>query len=184
MAWLVLPVWLWAWVWAPELLRVLFTANYEDGLPIFRIYLLVLPLRVAVYSVLFLAMNQTRLLLWGAALDLLLNIALSILLAGMVGPRGPAIATTAVTWLQTLFYLVAAAKAMRIPVTALLPWGDLIRALVAGSVAVLPTLGARWWMEGDLARVAATLGFAAAIVALFLSRKGTSPFRGPATVRR
>lgn len=183
-AWIVFPLWLWSWVWAPELLRVLFTVAYEDGLPVFRTYLLMLPLRVAIYSTLFIAMNETRLLLVGAALDLVLNLGLSVLLAPLVGPLGPAIAATAVTWVQAAFYLTVARQKVGVSFRAIMSWGDLARALVVATVAVLPTIVVRSWVDSDLARLGLALVFTAGVAFLFIVRTVGNPFgRGRALNR-
>ena len=182
-AWIVFPLWLWVWVWAPELLQLLFTSRFEDGLPVFRVYLLVLPLRVAVYSVLFLAMNETRLLLWGAALDLTLNVCLSVALAALIGPIGPAVATTTATWVQTLYYLIVLARPLKMPVSRLLPWGALCRALATASVAVLPTIAVRSWVQGDALRLLVALIGTVGVLGVFMIRRasGTSSGRSRET---
>ena len=105
-AWLVFPVWLWAWIWAPELIAALFTPEYADSVPVFRAYLLVLPLRVASWAAPLIAMDRTRVLLWGAAADVAVNVAASLVLAGAFGWWiGPAVATALGTYVQILVYL-------------------------------------------------------------------------------
>jgi len=177
-AWIVFPIWLWSWVWAPELLRVLFTAQYEDGLPVFRVYLLMLPLRVAIYSALLVAMNEARLLLWGSVLDFAVNLGVSVALGYTIGPLGPAIATTLGTYLQVVFYLVVLRRRLGISTIGLLPWGDLARAAVASAVAVVPTLIARWWIESDFVRIGLTFALTACVVGVVLFRAfGSVPLK-------
>jgi O-antigen/teichoic acid export membrane protein len=150
---LVFPLWLWSWVWAPELLRVLFTRQYEAGLDVFRIYLLGLPIRVAVYSALLVAIEKPRVLVWGAVIDVALNLGLSVALAASIGPLGPAWATVLATYAQVVFYLFSLRGELPVPALAVLPWKGLFWALAAAGVAVLPTLIVRNYIGSDVLRL-------------------------------
>lgn len=179
-AWIVFPIWLWAWIWAPEILRVLFTSRYADALPVFRAYLLMLPLRVAVYSALLVAMGAMRALLVGALLDLALNAALSVTLARLVGPVGPAAATAAATYIQVVYYLAYVRRRLAVPARRLLPWPALGRALVVAAAATLPTALLRSWRATDLVLLMLASAIAAAVVGLVMYVTAAGLFVGRA----
>jgi O-antigen/teichoic acid export membrane protein len=163
--WLVLPMWLWAWVWAPELLRLLFTADYSVyGLPVFRTYLLTMPLRVAVYGALLIAMEQRRVLLLGSLLDVVTNVALSVVLAGAIGPVGPALATVIGTYCQIGCYMIFVRRRLGVSIRHLMPWSELGRAFGAASIGVLPTIIARRYIDGDVLLLAVGFVFSALVI--------------------
>jgi O-antigen/teichoic acid export membrane protein len=142
-AWFVLPIWVWSMAWAPEIVRVFFTDTFVDAVPVFRAYLLMLPLRVAVYSALLVATGNVRILLVGSIIDVGVNIVASIILAPMIGFVGPALATSLGTWVQICFYIIFATRKLNVSVRYILPWRDL---LVTGGIAtiiMLPTIAAR-----------------------------------------
>jgi O-antigen/teichoic acid export membrane protein len=162
-AWIVLPLWVWAWIWAPELIRILFSAKYEAAIPVFRIYLLALPVRVAIFSAILIAAEETRVLLRGAAIDVGVNITLSLVLAMSIGWLGPAIATVAGTLAQVAYYLYALSRRLGIGPVRIVPWMPIISIAAAASFAVMPTILLRKLMTGDVMLVIASSLFAAII---------------------
>ncbi len=162
-AWIVFPLFLWAWIWGPEILRVLFTQEYVDALPVFRLYLLMLPLRIAIYSALLIAMDEVRLLVWGALLDVVVNAALSIALAHTVGWLGPAAATAAGTYAQVVFYAYHSVDRLGTRFSRFLPWRRLLLAAMSAAVAVVPTLLFRRYVEGDVPLLILSAAFAGVV---------------------
>jgi len=178
-AWLIFPIWLWSWIWAPELLRVLFTRQYEDGLPVFRIYLLALPVRIAVYSSLLVAMGRSRVLVNGAVIDVAVNLVLSVVLAAAIGPLGPAIATAVATYVQAGYYVASVRGELRTERVGFFPWGSLFWALTGAGLVTLPTLVLRRVFEGDLPRAGIALAWTGGTLAVgaFLALRKRGPDR-------
>jgi len=176
-AWLIFPIWLWSWIWAPELLRVLFTRQYEDGLPVFRIYLLALPVRIAVYSALLVAMEKSRVLVNGAVIDVAVNLVLSVVLAVAIGPLGPAVATVVATYVQAGYYVASVHGDLPVRRVGFFPWGSLFWALTGAGLVTLPTLVLRRVFEGDLPRAGIALAWTGCILAagavFALRKRGT-----------
>ena len=134
-----------AWYLPPE---------YAASTWVFRIFLLSLPLRCAVYNPLLVGMGKASWALWGSLFDLTLNAALSI---GLVlwlthyvsawAYLGPAIATVVATYAQVAFLVGAIAIHLRWTWSELLPWSALFRLVLVGLMA---SGGARWvsqWIE-------------------------------------
>lgn len=84
---------------APELMIVLFSSTYlESALP-FRLFLLLLPLRVMNYGSMFMAIGKSYLLLVRAIGDLVVNLILTIIMVRIWGYLGAAFATLAMMYL-------------------------------------------------------------------------------------
>jgi len=178
-AWIVLPLFVWAWLWSPELIRVLFTDTYEDAVPVFRAYLAMLPLRVAVYSALLVAIGEVRVLVTGAAIDVIVNVAVSLVLASTIGLVGPAIATAFGTWVQITYYLAFVKHRMAVPLRRLLPWRDVSLAFTLSVGAMALTLAVRGWFTSEATALLASGAAGATLYAAL-----AYPFAGALFVRR
>ena len=151
LALLVLPLSAFLLAFAGPLIGWLFP-EYDRSAWVFRIYLLVLPLRCAAYNPLLVGMGKARWALWGSVGDLCCNIGLSLALVGYLQAArpdwaflGPAVATTLVTYLQVAFLLAAIGWHLRCGLHRLLPWGRLLRiGAGAGAAAVV----SRWVSAG------------------------------------
>ncbi|MFT5374813.1 MAG: O-antigen/teichoic acid export membrane protein [Candidatus Latescibacterota bacterium] len=123
-------------------------AGYNDSTWVFRIFLLALPLRCAVYNPLLVGMGKAQWALWGSVGDLILNVLLSLLLVDILAriwPHwaflGPAIATVVSTYAQVFFLVGAIAWHLHWSWRRLLPWGALGR---LGLYSLLVAGGTRW----------------------------------------
>ena len=84
----------------------LFSEAYRESVPIFRIYLSMMPLRVMTFGLLLRAAGKTSYDLWGSAASLIVNVCLGLLLLHFVGIWGPA-CSTVVALVVLIAYLVA-----------------------------------------------------------------------------
>ncbi len=90
---------------APLIFIFLFTESYLSGVPIFRTYLFMLPIRIVSFQAILFSLGKTRIVMFGGFLDLLLNFLLSIILVGYLGTIGIALGLVIATICQALFYL-------------------------------------------------------------------------------
>ena len=159
---LVLPLAAFLLVFADPIIGWIFPEAYARSAWVFRLYLLVLPLRCAVYNPLLVGMGKARWALWSSLGDLGCNLLLSLTLVGYLqGSRpdlaflGPAIATVSSTYLQVGFLLVAISWHLNWGLRRLLPWARLLRIGVgAGGAAV----ASRWFtvgLDGDFMQLSA-----------------------------
>jgi len=86
------PLFVFAFMFAEQIVTLLFTAEYLECVTIFRIYLLLLPVRIASYRTILQATGQTRPILTGVTVSLAVSAALGILLERSLGISGPAYA--------------------------------------------------------------------------------------------
>ncbi len=149
MTWVVMPLALFAAVWSTEIVVAIFTADYADSVPIFRIYLTLLPLRVAVWSALLLSIGAARELIWGSAIDACVNLVLSVALIPWIGLWAPAIGTVVGTYVQWSIYLNAASGKLGTSWRKLVPWHSIGRNAAIAALVVAPTVGLKLthWIE-------------------------------------
>ncbi|MDP2173501.1 MAG: oligosaccharide flippase family protein [Candidatus Cloacimonadaceae bacterium] len=102
---IIFPLAMLFFIYAKPIVTLLYTSQYLGSVPFFQVYLLILPLRVAVFGVLFLALGKTKYILYNAAVTLCLNLILNIILVKQIGMMGAALATVIVTWISVLLYL-------------------------------------------------------------------------------
>ena len=130
------PIFLWLILFANPLITLVFTDEYARAVPPFRAYLLMLPLRVAIFSAVVYSLGRPTMVLLAAALTLAVNFVLSIILAYSVGYVGPAVATTVSTYFHVGFLAWIIARTLNtklanlIPIKKLLPIAQ--TALIAG----------------------------------------------------
>lgn len=137
-------------IFARPLIQLLYTESYLASVPFFQIYLAILPLRVATYGILFMALKKTHYILWNSLFTLGLNLILNLVLVRFIGMMGAALATVLVTWLSTLLYLYWIHKKLGLALRGLFPLEALVRTAsttaLAGLAALLPLLilGQAW----------------------------------------
>ena len=124
---IILPIFIYCLILAPQIITLLYTENYSAGAAIFRIYLLILPLRLARFSVLLQAMGKSKLVLKGAILFLILNTLLNIAFIHTIGFTGPAWATLIAISSLLVFYAWCTKKNLNLKVRNLYPWNTLFK---------------------------------------------------------
>ena len=144
---IVLPVTAFCLLAAHALMVFLFSAKYAMAAWPFRIYLLALPLRSAMYAPMILALGRPKIVLWGALGDMVLNGGVSILLIKILRTAapdfaflGPALSTVALTYLHVLFLLWFIKRSLSLEFSELLPWKRLRRAGMASLVGMVPAI--------------------------------------------
>ncbi len=150
---LIFPITALGLIFARPLISLLYTQNYLASVPFFQIYLAILPLRVATYGILFMALKKTRYILWNSLFTLGLNLVLNLVLVRFIGMMGAALATVLVTWLSTALYLFWIQKKLELKLGELFPFHALsktaLAAALAGLAALLPLviLGQAWFVQ-------------------------------------
>lgn len=132
---LIFPLMVVFYLFAGEFYHFIYGARYIDAALYFRIYLLILPLRVATYGIIFQATGKTRLVMLDAVIMLVLNAILNYILIREMGMQGAAWATVLVSWLILIVYLLQIKYALGFKLLRLFPLGRLLRTMLA---ALLP----------------------------------------------
>ena len=140
----ILPLFCFLFVHAGTVIEVYLPATYSRTDEVFRIFLLALPLRCAVYNPVLVGTGRASWALYGALADLLLNAVLSVLLVQALLPTqaqwallGPAAATVLATWCQVTVLVALVARSLGQSWSQVLPWRRLGRVGLVSAVAAL-----------------------------------------------
>ena len=135
-----LPVFAFLLVAATALIEFLFGTRYHGSIEIFRVYLFLMPLRVATYGLIPMAIGRTGINLSASLVLLVVNAVLVLVLVGPLGLVGAALGTVIATTTVAAYYLVRLRRILELPISALFPWRLLLVNLLLSLVAALPAL--------------------------------------------
>ena len=128
-----------------ELMVVLYSESFKDSADPFRIYMLMLPARVAYFGMLFQGAGKTHLVLLRAIITLFLNTMITYFLVRKFGMSGAAWGTVAVVWFFVVPYcVIQCSKFVEARWNVLLPYRYI---LAVGTVSAAAALGA-WYLSG------------------------------------
>lgn len=130
---LVLPVAVALCLLAEPFVTGLYSDRYRDSVPVFRVYLGLLALRVATWPMVLAALGRSRSLFAGSAVALGTNAAVSLALVKPLGLLGPAVGAVAGALAGAAYALVRTRALLGVPWGRLLPWSTLLA--LAGSAA-------------------------------------------------
>lgn len=120
-------------LYAPDAVAFLYSEKYLDSVPIFRIYLLLLPLRVTVYGSLLLAAGKSRTVFAASVIGLVLASVILGALVPVCGMPGAAIAMVLAVYAMAGFLLVRTARLVGTSLWQSFPWRDLSLTLAASA---------------------------------------------------
>jgi O-antigen/teichoic acid export membrane protein len=136
---LLLPIFTFCVILAPQIIQILYSAKYLDAVVFFRIYLFTIPLRIATYGLLFQVYNKTRYIFILSFITLILTTALSIVLIGIIGIKGPAIAAVFVTYLTVMLYLILIKYKLKLNILQLFPVLAILKTMLSAILAAILT---------------------------------------------
>ncbi|MFZ5974863.1 MAG: oligosaccharide flippase family protein [Bacillota bacterium] len=113
-------------VFAPEIMSLLYSEKYLAGAPVFQIYALVLMFRCTYYGMILNSIGKTKVILYNSIFALVLNLILSIVFYYTFGFIGPAIATLVATFASAWQLLMSTSKQISIPMKKIFPWKDIL----------------------------------------------------------
>jgi O-antigen/teichoic acid export membrane protein len=148
-----LPLFVLLAVMAEEIIRVLYGPAYDRSVGIFRIYLLLIPLRIANWGIIPTAIGRTRMHAGASVILLASNAAVALAAVGPLGLSGPALAAPVATVLAALYYLVRVRHILDAPLSALVPVRALVAIMVVALVAAAPLLLIRDVVTSPLVRL-------------------------------
>lgn len=132
---ILIPLMFFLFVTAPEVMTILFGSRYADSAAIFRIYLLMLPVRTLTFGALLRATGYGHYILPQAVLTLFANAVLTWVGIHLVGPIGAVIATVAVVWLVAVpYYVILFRRILGSSASTIFPWRTMARLHAAAAV--------------------------------------------------
>ena len=130
---------------AKPLILTLFTDNYEDTVPIFSIYLLLLPTYALNLGWILMASGQTKFLLRIAMFMSIINIILSdgflVTLEGDNRLLGIPFATVAVTWISTMVVMYQSLKTLESTLSETYNWKKMVTIGIISIISAIPVIG-------------------------------------------
>jgi O-antigen/teichoic acid export membrane protein len=169
---ILLPSFVFLMIMAEDVIRVLFGPGYEESVVVFRIYLFLIPLRVANWSIIPTAMGWTRFYAPGVIL-LVANATIALAAVGPLGLPGPALAAPIATALAAFYYVWRLRPVLGLGLSGLVPFRPLATTLLVAVLASAPVLYVKQMPGGSALRlvVAACAYFAVVVPALRLARQ-------------
>lgn len=167
---IIFPMMIFCFIMGSEIIQTIFPDEYAQSVHPFRVYLLVLPLRVTNFGAIFMAVGKNKLILYRSLIDLVVNLILSIIMIKMIGPIGAAIATVLVTYtLSVPFSVFFVSKILKISLTKIISFGPLLKGMLISLIAAVVLIPALWlksWPDIIKLAVFGTF-YSIAIIALF-----------------
>lgn len=117
-------------VFAPEIMTVLYSEKYVSGSSVFRVYSLLLMLRCTYFDILLNTTGHTKFIFYSSLGSLALNLGLNYLFYYLFGFIGPAIASFVSQLLLIFLNLVWSSHLLKIRFSLILPWRRLFKILV------------------------------------------------------
>lgn len=172
---IMMPIFFFFLVMAPAAMRVFFSASYGDAAVPFRVYLLLLPLRLCSYGGVVRALGRTRPVLWASGAALAANALLNYPLYRVLGLPGPALASVLAQLVAIALLLHAVRVVLGVRWRVLFPVRRVAHALLVAGVACLPLLAVPQWLSGDVLQL--SVG-AALYLPLYLGLAATTGLLG------
>ena len=113
------PVFVFSFLFAEEIITLLFTRNYIDSVSVFRIYLLLLPTRIIAYRTVLQAIGQTRPILKATIISLITGAVCGVAFERVFGLMGPAMGTVLALLVAPGYLLVQTKKHLGVKITDL-----------------------------------------------------------------
>ncbi|MEP6501849.1 MAG: oligosaccharide flippase family protein, partial [Betaproteobacteria bacterium] len=133
---IVLPCFVFLFGFAYEFITVLFTPEYVRSVPVFRIYLFLMPLNMFILSPVPPAYGRTRINFNVVVVVTAIHVVLSFVLLHWIGFYGPALSAISTSYLLSTFYFIYACRLTGGTVATLLPLATFARVLLCSGVAV------------------------------------------------
>jgi O-antigen/teichoic acid export membrane protein len=122
-AWILLPAMMFLLINADSFIKVLFSEKYADSVLPFRIYLLLLPVRIVFYSSVLMAIGKTKVILYRTLTGFGLNFMLAVLLVNAIGYIGAVMASIIVVYLWSVpFNLYHITRHFKTKVSRIIPF--------------------------------------------------------------
>lgn len=120
--------------YAEDVITLLYSEKYLPGLPVFRVYTLILLLRCTYFGMILNAKGKSKAILFSSIASLVLNAILNPLFYFWLGMVGPAVATILAMLIVLVAQLVFSAKYLEISFLQIFPWKRLGQILLINTV--------------------------------------------------
>ncbi len=120
---------------APRLMEILYTKQYADAAPVFRVYLLSLLFGVTVYNMIPTVTGNTRVLFQATVISLAAKVVVCVLLLQVLGPVGVATGIFVGSFLYLSYLLSCSVRILEVKWSEIMPWGRVASIMVVAGAA-------------------------------------------------
>jgi O-antigen/teichoic acid export membrane protein len=126
-------------VFADSFIDILFSNKYEMSVVPFRVYLLMLPIRIVYYGSAFIALGKTKEIMYRSIVSLVLTGMLAYLLTMWFGYVGAAVAAVVISYFWAIPYnLITLSKAFSCSAFYVIPLSNVARIIFISLLAMIP----------------------------------------------
>lgn len=136
--------------YANEVMELLYSSKYLSGVPVFRVYTLVLVLRVTYFGIVLNALGKTKEIMYCSIGALVLNAILNPLFYLIMGIIGPAVATFVSIFFISMLQLYLTSKSIGIMVKKIFPWVHFLQIVVINFALGIVFFFLKKWLSIDL----------------------------------
>ncbi len=168
------PACVFLFIFAPEIIQILFGSAFSGAVPILRIYLLLIPSRVLMWPTLLTAAGHSRVIFRITIATLIVNIVGTIVAIRLFGIYAAAGSTVLTHYgVRTTVGLRLTAELLSTAIGDIVPWSELGRVAALAVASAAPALAAASWMDGPaLVQISVgLLGQALGMAGLFFRRE-------------
>lgn len=121
-------------VFAPEVMNILYSEKYLDGVSVFRVYSLMLILRCTYFGMILNSKGKTKYVFYSSIGSLVLNLILNYLFYYLFGFTGPAVASFLSLFIIAGLQVFWSAKFTDVSMREIFPWKQLLKSLLINGV--------------------------------------------------
>lgn len=136
--------------YANDVMELLYSAKYLSGVPVFRVYTLVLILRVTYFGMVLNALGKTKEIMYCSVGALILNTILNPLLYMCMGIIGPAIATLLSMLVISMLQLYLTSKSAVVAFRDVFPWACFLQVMGENAVFGIVFYWIKYWLPADM----------------------------------
>ncbi len=155
-----LPCFVFLFIMAEPFIRLLYTASYLPSVPIFRVYLLLIPLSCAAFNILIQTTGRTRPVMVLSLIYIVLSIPLNFIFIQWFGLIGPAIATVLCKIGLATAQLRVVTQRYQRPLHDIYPFGQVGTILMVSTMTIVPVALITRLIPHPLAQFAVAAGLA------------------------
>lgn len=134
-----MPIMVFLFVFADSFIDILFSNKYEMSVVPFRVYLLMLPIRIVYYGSAFIALGKTKEIMYRSIVSLVLTGMLAYLLTMWFGYVGAAVAAVVISYFWAIPYnLITLSKAFSCSAFYVIPLSNVARIIFISLLAMIP----------------------------------------------
>jgi len=141
---IVVPIFAFLFLFAPLIIELLYTREYLDSVPVFRVLLFLLLQTTVSFSLIPESLGHTEVTLRASVLLLVANLGLSLALFSPFGILGPAVAGVLATYLGGVYAISWVRRLTSVPYHELFPWSAMLKISIGAAVGALAAYGVLW----------------------------------------